>query len=206
MTNSLSYEFVLWDFGDTLADERWMLVAPEGVSEWSETFVEKIWRGEWGESWNRGEIFVDEVARRFGNLLGRRPTELLDHMERCCRKVSLFANSMSAARRLECPQAIVTINPDIFTRWIVPNYRLADLFDVIVTSWEMGTLEKSDLCEEAIQRLGGIEDKTKALLIDNREDNVLSWKKRGGSSYHFRSDDVLGRDMSELFDFGADAT
>ena len=99
-----------------------------------------------------------------------------------------------------------TINPDIFTRWIVPNYRLADLFDVIVTSWEMGTLEKSDLCEEAIQRLGGIEDKTKALLIDNREDNVLSWKKRGGSSYHFRSDDILGRDMSELFGFDADAT
>ena len=111
----------------------------------------------------------------------------------------LCSPAVSVASQLECPQAIVTINPDIFTRWVVPNYRLNEVFEVILAAWEIRTLNKSDMCEEAIVRLGGTEDVGKVLLVDNLESNVLDWRGRGGSAYHFRGDDIFGHDAKTLF-------
>jgi len=53
---------VLWDFGDTLADERWMLAAPADVPEST-----RVWADVAGvalaDRWNRGEISDREIVR-----------------------------------------------------------------------------------------------------------------------------------------------
>ena len=200
----MRFEVVLWDFGDTLADERWMLTPPPGLAGWRSNFVEHIWQGELGKRWNCGEINVTNVAALLAEKLGAQPRECLDHMAHCCTKIILFPNAMSAVRRITCPQAIVTINPhDLFTDWVVPNCRLGEFFDVIVTSGEMQSLDKNVLCVEALKRLGAAHDNAEVLLIDNREENVEGWRQQGGSGYHFRGDDIFGHEMQALFGFAA---
>jgi len=62
---------------------------------------------------------------------------------------------MEFVEKCELPQAIVTINPDIFNDWIVPNYNLQNLFYPIVASCELKTLNKAVVCDNALDKLGG---------------------------------------------------
>lgn len=91
----------------------------------------------------------------------------------------------AAAQARPRPQAIVTVNSDLFSRFVVPNYALDSTFDEIVTSWEERTLDKAHLCEIALERLGG-HDPAEGLLIDNIEANVEGWRALGGRAYLFR--------------------
>jgi len=112
---------------------------------------------------------------------------LMAHVEARCHDIQFFSRTWAAAQTRRLPQAIVTLNPDAFTRFVVPAYRLDAVFDVIVTSWEEHTRDKARLCEIALERLGGT-DPSEALLIDNLEENVEAWRERGGHGYWFRGD------------------
>jgi FMN phosphatase YigB (HAD superfamily) len=101
--------------------------------------------------------------------------------------VQFFEHAWAAARARSLPQAIVTVNSDVFSRFVVPNYALDSAFDAIVTSWEEGTMDKARLCEIALERLGGA-DPSEALLIDNIEANVDAWRALGGQAYLFTGD------------------
>jgi hypothetical protein len=93
----------------------------------------------------------------------------------------------------ECsvPQAIVTVNPDIFTNIVVPEYQLDRRVDLIITSWQQGTVDKSTLCGYAIDQLGIAVSLAECLLVDNRADNVLAWRSKGGAAYHFRGENAF---------------
>ena len=109
-----------------------------------------------------------------------------------CRDVSFFEHAWATARARNLPQAIVTLNADVFSRFVIPNYGLDEIFDVIVTSWEERTRDKARLCDIALQRLGG-SDPAEALLIDNIEANVEAWRARGGQAYWFRGDEEFAK-------------
>jgi len=107
---------------------------------------------------------------------------------------------MDAVNSCELVQAIVTINPDIFSQEVVPNYKLNEVFEIIVTSWEEENLDKSDLCDIAIQKLGSVSDRSRALLIDNRIENVEGWQARGGKAYHFTGDAAFAANLPDIFE------
>ena len=50
-------------------------------------------------------------------------------------------------------QAIVTVNADLFSNVVVPEYRLDRQVDLIVASWQQGSEDKSAVCECAIAQL-----------------------------------------------------
>ena len=183
--------YVLWDFGDTLVDERWMWSCPEDCPNWTETY-RALGSSEFGSRWNRGELTFEEFATRIAADVGIGFDDACAHMKRCCERIQFFEHAWATARAHAMPQAIVTINPDLFTRFVVPNYGLNTVFDTIVTSWQTGTEDKADLCEIALRRLDG-SDPAEALLIDNIEANVAAWRARGGQGYRFISDDELAR-------------
>ena len=193
------YDAVLWDFGDTLVDQTWMLECPIGISQWREVFVEQIWNGELGLKWNRGTLSVDEVALELSRVVRADPARLLSHFRECCRRIRFHAGPMAVVKRARYRHAMVTVNPDIFTRWIVPDYRLGDLFDPVVVSWQVGTVEKSELCYSAVSDLGEGIRKERVLLIDNIEANVQSWCDEGGLGYHFTGNQGFEKDAPLLF-------
>ena len=178
---------VLWDFGETLADERWMLAPLDGSPGWPDVYRQVLDGGDLADRWNVGTATAADVAEAFGGTLGIPAGRILEHMHACCRNVSLYPKVMALAARLQAPQAIVTINPDIFSEVVVPTFELRARFSAIVTSWEERTLSKADLCDIAMSRLPGAVDREACLLIDNRMDNVAEWRARGGAAWHFEA-------------------
>lgn len=188
-------EAVLWDFGDTLADERWMLAPLADQPAWAELYLARCGEGELGSLWNRGLKTAREVAAALGAELGVDAALVLEHMHACCRRVRLFPRVAAFVDALSTQQAIVTVNCDIFSDVVVPALGLASRFSPIVASWEAGTEDKADLCDLAMAKLG-LGDRAACLLIDNRADNVASWRARGGPAYRFVGEQALVEQLS----------
>ena len=185
---------ILWDFGDTLVDQDWMLKAPETYPGWSKAWVE-IARGENEERWNLGEITCDDVASQIARRLGMSLAEAIAHIQLCCSSVRFFEAPLMAVRRSRLPQAIVTVNPDLFTKYVVPAFRLNEMFPVIVTSWQEKTTSKVALCEKALRALGQSIERSEAILIDNVPDNVRDWEAAGGQGYVFQGEAQFAADL-----------
>lgn len=196
---------VLWDFGDTLVDERWMLAPLPGVPAWPAVWS-RVAGGELAEAWNLGRISIPTVVDALAAELGIAAELVREHMRRCCERIEFFDAPLQIAKRSSLPQAIVTVNPDGFSELVVRPHRLERIFDLIVTSWEHGTLDKGFLGLEALRRLGGAIHPSEALLIDNRAHHLDEWAARGGRGYLFRGPEPFAADLqSELRELAASA-
>jgi hypothetical protein len=186
---------VLWDFGDTLADERFMLIPPEGVPEWSNVWSEIV-VAELAEAWYRGDISMNDVLARVAKRLYISTARAKACAQACSSRIQFYATPLGIAKRSCIPQALVTVNPDLFSEEIVPRYKLNQIFDTIVISWEERTLDKVDLSLIALKRIGGSITPSEALLIDNRRDNIDAWESQGGRGYHFRGEENFRTDLT----------
>jgi hypothetical protein len=115
---------ILWDFGNTLADERWLRAPVDGIPSWTSICDRLLCGTDLADRWNSGAIGSAEVAAEFGRVLGVRPDDVLAHLERCSRNVTLYPLVMTFAEQCSLRQVVVTINPEIFTRVVVPRSAL----------------------------------------------------------------------------------
>ena len=190
----MAIRVLLWDFGDTMVDERWMLAPMVGVPAWQEAYTRVLRQGDFADRRNLGAISTQDVAANVGKVLGILPALVRSHMEECSRKVVFFQRVLELTNQCKLPQAIVTVNPDIFTEIVVPTFQLDRRFSTIITSWECRNSRKADLCDVARARLDRSLRRDECLLIDNKLENVSAWCDRGGVSFHFHSED----DMSSI--------
>ena len=186
---------LLWDFGDTLCDERFLHEVESNIAGWSEVWAAFAPRGLHAE-WYVGERAIEEVARVGAREIDANPDSIVTHMRDACRHIRTFEQTLAFARSRPLPQAIVTINPDLFNPDIVPALELDRWFDPIVTSWEERTLDKAELCDLALARMEGEFDRSEALLIDNKQANVEDWRRRGGRGYVYRDDATFAADLA----------
>ena len=126
---------LLWDFGDTLADERWMLRAPSRFPGWPEAWADVM--ADEADRWNAGsasgaEIF-DALAHRTGMTL--REVEAHARNER----IEFHPNAWRVASEHRLPQALVTVNPDLFEQYV---HGLSAVFDAVVMSFAEGTNDR----------------------------------------------------------------
>ena len=138
--------------------------------------------------WDLGQVTSADVAKELAQALGCQANKILTHMQWCSRNITFYPRIMGLAANLSVPQAIVTINSDIFSEVVVPAYDLTRRFSVVVASWQEGTVNKADLCEIAIERLPGAIEPRNCLLIDNKLENVEEWKQRRGVGLHFQDE------------------
>ena len=175
----MTLECVLWDVGDTLADERWLV---EAGLEWEASCV-RLMDGRMGDQWNRGARSAWDVAQRVADDAGCSTQHVFDDMAGRCRSLSFFPYALAGARSVIVPRALVTVNPDIVSDVVISHYGPAELFDVIVISWQEHTTNQANLCDTALTALN-VASRDHAFLIDNRADNVAAWIDRGGQGYH----------------------
>ena len=191
---------ILWDFGDTLVDQRWMLRAPDRCPEWSEHWL-RVVDSPTADAWFLGELSCEQIAQRMADATGLELADVLTHMRAACTKVRFYPEVTRLIETVDARHAIVTVNPDLFTNWIVPEYRLAERFAPIVTSWEERSLDKAELCRAALARLSEPVEPHEALLVDNRPENVEAWEAVGGRGHVFGGEDRvedLGRALREF--------
>lgn len=187
---------LLWDFGDTLADERWMRRPPADCPTW-----EAVWEdvmAEYADDWNVGRIGAREIFRVLAARSGMTVEGVRSHARGCCERVAFNKTAWRVASERRLPQALVTVNPDLFADVVVPAHGLDGVFDEIVMSFAERTDDKSALCDIALERLGFAGPRSHALLIDNRIDLVDAWKHQGGAGYRYESDQKLRADLPSL--------
>ena len=188
-------EALLWDFGDTLVDETWMHRAPPDCARWPEAWADVM--AQYADDWNTGR--VDERAV-FGALCAHTCLDF-DAVERhaadCCRSIERHPVAWQVMTGRRRPQALVTVNPDLFVHRVLTPHGLAEHFDTVVVSCLEGTDDKVQLCCVACERLG-VTDRGRALLIDNRRDLVDAWQRAGGAAYWYRSDAQFRDDVDGL--------
>jgi phosphoglycolate phosphatase-like HAD superfamily hydrolase len=189
---------LLWDFGDTLVDEGWMRRPPEHFPGWESVWVEVM--AELAGGWDDGSVTDAEVFDAMAARTGLTVAAVESHARACCTGIDFHPHAWRVARERRLPQALVTVNPTMLDRWIVPHYGLASMFDAVVVSALEGTTDKPELCHRALARLGYDGPRSQALLIDNRRDVVEAWTAAGGAGYWFRGDDQFARDVDELLD------
>jgi FMN phosphatase YigB (HAD superfamily) len=185
---------VLWDFGDTLVDERWMRRPPLSCPNWEAVWVEVM--AEVADRWNIAEVSKREVFAALAARSGLSVEDIEAHAIECCRTLSFHPSAWAIACERRWPQAIVTVNPDLFEDYIVPVYFLRTVFNAIVTSCQEGTVDKVRLCELALDRLGYDGNRDDALLIDNSLDLVQAWQQTGGRGYWFETDEKFAGDVT----------
>ena len=112
-------KLILWDFGDTLADEGWMLTPMAGAPDWQRLYSERVGSTALGQLWNTGAISTDEVAAELASALEVEIDVVIAHMLACSRQVRFFSKVIAFVEECVAPQAIVTVNPDIFTKILV---------------------------------------------------------------------------------------
>ena len=151
------------------------------------------------DDWDTGAACAQQVFAGLADRTGMTPAQVEAHARECCRQVEVHPNARRVATERRRPQALVTVNPDLFSELVVPALGLDAVFDVIVASHAEGTAHKRDLCQIALDRLGYDGDRSAALLIDNRADLVEGWRDAGGSGYWFQGDAPFARDVPRLF-------
>jgi FMN phosphatase YigB (HAD superfamily) len=182
------------DFGDTLVDETFMWRDDGRFPDWTAHYGPVVRRH--ARSWDLGTISTTQVAQEVARSLGSPVAEVEDHIEDLCRSISFHPRINAALDRRRARsgrQALVTVNPDLFHR-IVELHDLSSRFDVIVTSADVGTDDKKEMCRIACERLQAELDTT--ALIDDIEANVEAWVAAGGKGYVFRTDDRFASDVS----------
>jgi hypothetical protein len=191
---------LLWDFGDTLCDERFIW---NSGPDWLEVY-QSFDDGGLGASWNLGELDTRGFAARLSERMDRSVASIIAHLTERCNHIRFFEKTYAFFKARHLPQAIVTVNPDLFSEAIVPICGFAADCDAIVTSWEEGTIDKNILNRLAMQRMGLLDDtcdggaceNADALLIDNKQSNIDAWVGIGGAGYHYTNDATFERDAS----------
>jgi phosphoglycolate phosphatase-like HAD superfamily hydrolase len=183
---------LLWDFGDTLVDERWMLTAPTSCPAWADAWNAVM--ALHADDWNVGRMKEADIFRALSDATGLSEHEVAAHARQCCASVAFHARTFSIVRERRLPQALVTVNPDLFVERVAKQYDLASHFDAVVVSAVEGTADKTALCDVALDRLGLRGDRAAGLLIDNRKDLVDAWTRAGGSGYWYRGDEAFAAD------------
>jgi phosphoglycolate phosphatase-like HAD superfamily hydrolase len=190
-------EVLLWDFGDTLVDERWMRRAPSGCSEWPDVWTEVM--SQFSDAWNVGRIATAEVFAELERRADMTPNEVDAHARDCCRLLTFHPTAWRVANEHRLPQALVTVNPEMFEDYVAAVHGFSEVFDTMVISGAEGIDDKVALCDLALSRLGLDSHRSAAMLIDNRRDLVDAWRHAGGTGCWFQSDEQFNRDLSALF-------
>ena len=138
---------LLWDFGDTLVDERWMRRAPDGVPGWPAAWSDVM--AARSTDWDTGRAREDVVFAAMAERTGMTVDHVEAHADVCCRSLIFHPLAWQVAAQKRLPQALVTVNPDLFLKRVVPRYGLEEVFDVIVVSSSEGTTDKIQLCDTA---------------------------------------------------------
>jgi hypothetical protein len=148
----MSISVLLWDFGDTLVDERWMWRAPARCATWESSWAEVM--ADLADDWNVGAVTSAIVFQALASRTGMSAEDVEEHARDCCRQIEFHPSAWRYAQKRCRPQALVTVNPDLFTGVHRPSTGPHRSFDVIIVSATERCANKVELCEEALARLG----------------------------------------------------
>jgi beta-phosphoglucomutase-like phosphatase (HAD superfamily) len=148
-----------------------------------------------GEAWSLGELDTRGLAAELATRMPHTEAEIVAHLKRTD-VFEFFPFTYEFFRAHHRPQAIVTVNPALFSETIAPAFAFREVTETIVVSAEESTLDKGELCLRALERMNLECDPSQALLIDNKQANLDAWAKHRGVGYLYTTDRALRQDVA----------
>src|SRR5579884_3436109 len=87
---------VLFDFGNTLADETWMTADLGVFPEWPDIYRRVVWP--LASEWGLGRLTTADIAARLADEIGCETRVVLDHMIELYRNIRFYPRIMAAVR------------------------------------------------------------------------------------------------------------
>ncbi len=188
MTDASPFDLICWDFGDTLVDELFMRLAPDGVDEWPERYEAMVAdNAELFHELDLGRASMNDLIEPLAERLTLPRIDIARHLRLVWHRIEWFPAVATWVDRLGAagvPQAVVTVNPHEFHGMAVAC-GLDRKVDVIVTSAEIADLRKPPMADRARALLGLPSGLGTTLLIDNKRHNTDDFSASGGHGLHF---------------------
>ncbi len=201
--NIADFEAILFDFGNTMADEDFFKRSSKEIPDFSKIMTEHIYKPYYADPfgdnllnlWMKGEKNKSYIALHIAKSIDKPVGNILKLIETCCRNLDIYTSVFEFAKNVSSfkKTAIVTINADIFSEYVVDEYNLNKTFPVIVNSFYIRTLSKTDLCMEALKLLESPLEKS--LLIDNTKKWCDEYESIGGNAYFFEGEEKFVSDF-----------
>ena len=192
---------VIFDFANTLSHTPYFWpLGPEFLTIVTEGIFAGDNKALWASPWCRGEISSEDIAKRLSGLSGLTPQRILKGLNEGCANLQLNPAvwRFAQAQRSQGRHAVLaTVNMDVFTRIVAPAHGFNRVVDLVVNSSDHGTDDKMTLCEIALRQLDGctFED---SLLIDDSAGATDAFRERGGTVYHYTSDEAFAKWLETL--------
>ncbi len=197
LKSAMESKTILFDFDGVLCKERFYkkTLLPKHTDLYNWIQINIFGDKEMVQRWMKGEINSYKV----NSLINRNTKfdyELLKKLyEESVRNMRLEKEVLGIAKSLKesgCKVGIVTDNMDTFTTITVPNHNLKTVFDVIVNSADYGILKKEENGKLFDIALASLESTIEeSLLIDDSEEIVELYKKKGGSGFVYKDPATL---------------
>jgi FMN phosphatase YigB (HAD superfamily) len=186
----VTIDLVCWDFGDTLVDERFMRLAPDGVPQWGAVYDEVLAeRPDWVASWDLGRGSINDLVGPLAARLPMTEIQIVRHLRLVWERITWFPDAEHWVDRLagRVDQAVATVNPHEFSG-IARACGLDVRIPMIVTSADLATTSKVVMAEHARAVLGLSPGLSTTVLVDNRADNVQEFTSAGGRAVRYQPD------------------
>jgi len=180
------YKCILFDFSKTLCSNIYFESLPEKERQIiTEVLFTPDGYKRFEKDWLLGRISFEEVLTELSIHLPYSTIELEHIFKTDYGKFSFNEPiySFSQEVRKYCKTAIVTLNHDIFSRYLVPEFNLNEKFDYILNSADYGTLNKIEM----IAKVSNFKF-SEMLLIDDSIENGKQFKEAGGSAILYNNE------------------
>lgn len=196
----MNYQAVLFDFDGVLCKgkfyEATLLPEYRKIYDWIQKNI--FGNDELVRKWMINQINSADINQLIAENTGIQYETLKELYEESVRKKKLEKEIISLAKQLKMSGkkiGIVTNNMDVFTQITIPTHQLDIVFDGIINSADHGLLKKDNegkLFDIALTILG--ENIENSLMIDDSEQTIELYKKKGGHGFIYR-------DVAELKSF-----
>lgn len=186
------YSAVFFDFDGVLCTDRFYANLEPDFPLALQFINETIFCGEnsYADRWMRGEFSYHEINRLISKTTGvpfYRLTETFIASVRQMRVNPTLIQLAISLKQRSIKIAIVTNNMDIFNEITIPEKGLADIFPVIVNSFDYKRMKHDDngkLFDIALERRG-LDSYKETCLVDDSPLICSLFKAKGGDSYQY---------------------
>lgn len=91
---------------------------PDGCAAWESAWLAVM--DDLADGWNIGAVTAEEVYAELTARTGMTEREVARHAHECCARIELHPTAWRVANEHRLPQALVTVNPDLFVEHVTP--------------------------------------------------------------------------------------
>lgn len=184
---------ILFDFSKTLCSDLYF----SSFSLEEQQLVSKLLfsedkKREWANPWMIGKKDVNDILKylalnmRYGS--EQLKEILISDLKKMKMNKDLWEFAIDIKNTKGLISGILSVNTDIFNKYVIDLLELDNNFDFIINSYDYGLTNKVKLLKDYISNKDLDLNIKECLLIDDSYENIKNFIENGGVGYHYTDD------------------